>query len=349
MAWSKFEALPNYFGGKRRLIKDIFKHIKKKDGVFIDAFLGGGSVSLWAKAKGYKVICNDIAERSYVVGKALIENSRAKIADEDLARLFIETKHSGFIKKNYVPKVFLPQIAEFLDNAFAIVKNGFIKDSAKQYLMFLILFKFTQRTRPFSKFTHTKYNYALLEEDYETALTSSAKGQLSKSLAAANLRMIQHPLITLMAFKNIINRGVFDNHQENEVHKMDIFDFLKRASGDVVYFDPPYPGASAYENEYHVVDCILAEKKIEKDISVFSKADAKVFLEKMLESARHIPQWIISLGQTHPDEGVKPDELLKMVRKFRQAEVEMVEHRWAINNVGGRPQNDNIEYIVHTL
>ena len=43
MSWTKFEALPNYFGGKRRLIKDIFKHIKKKDGVFIDAFLGGAA------------------------------------------------------------------------------------------------------------------------------------------------------------------------------------------------------------------------------------------------------------------------------------------------------------------
>ncbi|MBI3685490.1 DNA adenine methylase [Candidatus Azambacteria bacterium] len=347
--WTKFEALPNYFGGKRKLIKDIFKHTKKKEGVFIDAFLGGGSVSLWAKAKGYKVICNDIAERSYIVGKALIENSRVKITDEDLARLFIPAKHKNFIKKNYVPKVFLPQTAEFLDNAFEIAKHGFIEGSAKQYLMLLLLLKFIQRTRPFSKFTHTRYNLALLEENYELAFTSLAKGQLSKSLIRSNTAILQHPLIHLLEIKNVINRGVFENHQENEVHKRDIFDFLHRVNGDVVYFDPPYPGASAYENEYHVVDCIFAEKKIEKDISVFSKADAKIFLEKMLESSRHIPQWIISLGQTHPDEGVKPDELLKMVRKYRQAELEMVEHRWAINNVSGRPQGDNIEYIVHTL
>ena len=54
--FSKFQSLPSYFGGKRKLVKYIFKPIKKKDGVFIDAFLGGGSVSLYAKAKGYKVI-----------------------------------------------------------------------------------------------------------------------------------------------------------------------------------------------------------------------------------------------------------------------------------------------------
>ena len=73
--FSKFKALPSYFGGKRKLVKYIFKPIKKTDGVFIDAFLGGGSVSLYAKAKGYKVISNDIAFRSVIIGQALISLS----------------------------------------------------------------------------------------------------------------------------------------------------------------------------------------------------------------------------------------------------------------------------------
>ncbi len=102
--FSKFQSLPSYFGGKRKLVKYIFKPIKKKDGVFIDAFLGGGSVSLYAKAKGYKVISNDIAYRSLIIGKAIIANNSVKLESEDLARLFIETKHDGFIKKNYSRK-----------------------------------------------------------------------------------------------------------------------------------------------------------------------------------------------------------------------------------------------------
>ena len=94
--FSKFQSLPSYFGGKRKLVKYIFKPIKKKDGVFIDAFLGGGSVSLYAKAKGYKVIANDIAFRSLIIGKAIIANNSVKLVNEDLARLFVETKHSVF-------------------------------------------------------------------------------------------------------------------------------------------------------------------------------------------------------------------------------------------------------------
>ena len=37
--FSKFQSLPSYFGGKRKLVKYIFKPIKKTEGVFIDAFL----------------------------------------------------------------------------------------------------------------------------------------------------------------------------------------------------------------------------------------------------------------------------------------------------------------------
>ncbi len=342
MSWTKFEALPNYFGGKRKLVKDIFKHIQKKDGVFIDAFLGGGSVSLWAKAKGYKVICNDIAERSYITGKVFIENSRIKLADEDLARLFIETKHNQFIEKNYVPKLFVKSTAQFLDNAFAAVREQTAPGTMKRYLLLLLLVKFLGRVRQFGKFTHTSDTIDLNNENYEWPLRS-------KSHATKSIYMIQHPFINLLCLKHVINRGVFDNHQENEIHRMDIFDFLKRASGDVIYFDPPYPGSSAYENEYYVLDCILEEKKIKKEVSVFSKADAKIFIEKMLECARHIPQWIISLGQNNANTGIKPDELLKVVRKYRKAEVEILEHKWSVANAGGRPQSDNIEYIVYTL
>ncbi|MGF2075303.1 DNA adenine methylase, partial [Enterococcus casseliflavus] len=85
----------------------------------------------------------------------------------------------------------------------------------------------------------------------------------SKAHAPKNLRMIQNPLLTLEKLKDEINHGVFDNHQDNEVHQKDVFDFLKKVSGDVVYFDPPYPGSSSYEVEYGILDDILAGKKLD--------------------------------------------------------------------------------------
>jgi adenine-specific DNA methylase len=58
--------------------------------VLVDAFLGGASVSLFGKARGYRVISNDIAYRSSIVGKALIENDYVTLTPDDVTRLFVE-------------------------------------------------------------------------------------------------------------------------------------------------------------------------------------------------------------------------------------------------------------------
>ncbi|TAK04189.1 hypothetical protein EPO34_03525 [Patescibacteria group bacterium] len=341
--WKKFDALPNYFGGKRRIIRDIFKRVTKPDGVFVDAFLGGGSVSMWAKAKGYRVVCNDIAERSYAIGKALVENSRIKIADEDVALLFQKTENSGFIEKNYVPKIMVRKTAQFLDNAFASLRANFEPGSMRFYLMRLLLMKYVAGTRQFAKYTHTRDTMDLDAGKFEYPFRS-------KSHASHNLQMISHPLPYLLKLKELINRGVFDNHLQNEVHKLDVFEFLKKTKGDIAYFDPPYPDSSSYETEYYVLDCMIAGEKIEKDDSVFSRKDAQEFLDRMFASALHIPHWIVSLGQTNPDRGISPEELLEMVRKYRKADVEVLEHRWSISNIVGKKQTEgNVEYIVYTI
>src|SRR5215510_13237197 len=89
--WS---ALPPYLGGKRRLCPVIFREIDRilprrqwRALTFLDAFLGGGSVSLYAKAQGFNVVATDIAERSIVIGRALIENTRVKLTREDVLRV----------------------------------------------------------------------------------------------------------------------------------------------------------------------------------------------------------------------------------------------------------------------
>jgi len=86
-----FNALPPYYGGKRALLGEIFRHLPPpgEAQVLADCFLGGGSVSLYAKARGYRVLCNDIAQRSFIVGKALIENDHLTLTSDDLLCLFV--------------------------------------------------------------------------------------------------------------------------------------------------------------------------------------------------------------------------------------------------------------------
>jgi len=80
-----------YFGCKRNLsgvmFRQIAEHIPREEWngmTFVDAFLGSGAASLYAKAQGFRVVCNDIAERSYLAGMALINNNDRKITDEDI-------------------------------------------------------------------------------------------------------------------------------------------------------------------------------------------------------------------------------------------------------------------------
>src|SRR2546426_5049685 len=104
--WS---ALYPYLGGKRRLCPLIFREIDRvvprrlwSGLTFLDAFLGGGSVSLFAKAQGFKVVACDIAERAIVVGQALISNSRVKLTREDVLRLVAPSNDpAGRIETGY--------------------------------------------------------------------------------------------------------------------------------------------------------------------------------------------------------------------------------------------------------
>ena len=83
---SIWSALPPYLGGKRRLCPLIFREVDRilprrlwANLTFLDGFLGGGSVALYAKAQGFGVVACDIAERAVVVGQALVENNRVRL------------------------------------------------------------------------------------------------------------------------------------------------------------------------------------------------------------------------------------------------------------------------------
>ncbi len=150
--WKRLSALPPYFGGKRKLLGQIVKRLPGPDEapVFVDAFLGGGSVSLFAKARGYRVLCNDIALRSHIVGRALIENGRVTLDKEDMTRLFKPVaKAPHYIEGNFAPDVVTTKHAQFLDKAFVNAKAA---PGVKRWLLLLLLVKYVLRMRPMGNF-----------------------------------------------------------------------------------------------------------------------------------------------------------------------------------------------------
>lgn len=98
-----FQALPPDFGGKRKMVPQIFRRVPPpaEVPVFVDAFMGGGSVALYAKARGYRVIANDIAERSAIIGRAILANGTVRLHEEDDARVLLSPHPAsdGYVEK----------------------------------------------------------------------------------------------------------------------------------------------------------------------------------------------------------------------------------------------------------
>ena len=296
--WKGYDSLPSYFGGKRKLARRILSHAEGE--VFIDAFLGGGSVSLLAKARGFKVISNDISERSKIVGKAIIENKNTQLTDYDVYALFKETDNR-FIRDTY-PNLLLEKDVQFIDNAFA---------NAKTDLQKLLLIKFLAKYKPFGMLSNK------IPKDLETCNIKVIK---------PHIKYMYKPVKALQQIKEHINYGIFDNGKDNEFHQKDVFEFLENVQGDTVYFDPPYAGSQSYEEFYNILDSILFQKKLSVEKSKFNTGDAEKFIHQLLEKSMHIRRVIFSFGGPQID----GQKLLKIVQEHRPAELYEIQHKWAI-------------------
>ncbi|MCK5260243.1 MAG: DNA adenine methylase, partial [Candidatus Omnitrophica bacterium] len=279
MTLKMFNALLPYFGGKRKLCPVIFRHIDKYlprekwcGAVFVDAFLGSGAVSLYAKAQGFRVIANDIAERSYIAGKALIENAQIALTATDIHRLFTPNHDNNhLIEQEFVPEVFTKRHAVFLDNAFANAKRAIDK---------YLLLKYIFCIRPYSKFSSPNaFNRPMAEGRYD---------EIKRTYTKHIKDNLKTPLAILKTEKERVNAGIFSNGVKNEVHKGDVFEFINEVSGDVLYLDPPYAGTLSYESEYAVLDRILGESKPK---SGFSNADGMDVVDELLSKAGKFPLW----------------------------------------------------------
>ena len=311
-----YQALLPYFGGKRKLANKILNYAEGE--TFIDGFMGGGSVSLLAKAKGFRVIANDIAERSVILGRALIENDNVFIEDADIVRLFVlNPNNKHFIRDNY-PKQYKAELIKFLDNARANIEQ--INDPIKKSIMMLLWMKVLCYYRPMAAFGHVGAVDQLNQEsEHSTDTIQKLKEHYSRPIYDV-----------LKDLADEINGGVFTNGLNNEVHQKDIFEFLKQVKGDTIYLDPPYYGSESYEYHYRVFDSMITGKKIKPKHSIFNTKQVFTTTAKLFEACRHISTWLLSVGQRVIDK----QKYINLMSDFRKVEdVPVVHiHAYAIGN-----------------
>ena len=224
--WRPFRALPAYLGGKRRLCRLILALLAKAvpqdrwPGLtFVDPFLGGGSVSLFAKAQGFHALCNDLALRAAAVGRALVANNTVVLEPADLAALLKKPsgKYRRRAEERHSPSVFPRGHAVLLDHA---LHNLRAFAEPKRSLAILLLVKWALRVQPMSMLRGTDARAA-----FEGDLDRVSPRRLGHYL---NGRRLLTPEAWL-ALADEVSSGVFPG--KGEAHQQDALVFLQSARG----------------------------------------------------------------------------------------------------------------------
>ena len=332
--WPAFRALPAYFGGKRRLSRPILALLTKAvprnrwpDLTFVDSFLGGGSVSLMAKAQGFRVVCNDLALRSAAVGRALVANSTVTLGTGDLAVLLRkpEADYRRRAEERYSPVVFPRSHAVLLDRLLHNLQEFY---EPKRSLATLLVVKWALRIQPMSMLRGTDARAA-----FGGDLDRVSPHRLGHYLNGRKLLRSE----AWLGLMEEVNGGVFPGR--GEAHQRDALAFLKSVKGDVVYLDPPYPGTTSYEREYAVLDDLLEGET--RPASEFSRSAGS--LPELFAACRGIPVWLISLNNA----ALELEELLDLVRQHRP-NVRAIEVPYRhLGSIASKKKNEtNREYIV---
>ncbi len=334
---SLWAALPPYIGGKRRLCPLIFReldHVFPRrlwgGARFVDAFAGACSVALYAKAQGFlHVHAIDVAERSVIVGRALIANGRVHLTEADLLRITsADVRSPGPIEALYVPSVFPKNVAQWLDRALATAEAT--ADEAKANLIKLLALKLAMAAHPMAQ-VRPGTAHRVATGELEAITESCVKVYIdAKRLTSPD---------KLRSMMNAINGGVTAG--DGTATKGSAIDVLPGVKAEVAYLDPPYPGTTAYEKEFKVLDEILGGESM--PVSPFSQSVD--LLEPLFESARHIPIWLLSYGNAELSGADLEDRVAAYDRETRLIEMAYA-HKASVARAETRARNRELLVVA---
>jgi len=270
-----FEALPSYLGGKRKLLAPIFREIARHIDVsewpsltFVDPFMGGGSVSLYAKARFKSVAANDLALRSALIGNAIIVNNRTKLRTADLL-LFLKGVDSP---DNFCVNELADVIPEFtgsvIDRGLAYADT--LADGGKRAMLRLLAWRIACESRPGTSDSGSK---DIVKRAMAGEINASGVTRATFSLRAPRFA-------DLHRFATAMNGGVFLG--DATFDQRDAVDFCAQTRGDVWFVDPPYCGDDRYASTYRGVDSAIARVMLPSKRSAFGKSEtAEPLLEEI--------------------------------------------------------------------
>jgi len=237
-------------GSKLKIVDWIWNTIKYLDfDTVFDAFGGTGCVGYMLKAKEKKVTYNDILKFNWYIGKALIENSKVKLSEQDVE--FLLTRHSGveyptFVYDKFKEIYFTDEENKWID--MVVTNISLLKDLYKKALAYFALFQACIIKRPYNLF-HRKNLYIRfsdVERNFgnKTTWDTPFEAHFRQFVAEAN-------------------QAVFCNGRQNKALNLDVFDV--EGEFDLVYIDTPYISRKGigvdYLGFYHFLEGLVNYSK----------------------------------------------------------------------------------------
>jgi len=314
--------ITNYIGSKQKLVDWIWKHTPEGVESAADAFSGSAVVAYMYKTKGLRVLANDRLRYCHHAARAIIENDKVRLSDEDLEALLADNAKAGtFVRDNFKGIFFAKGVHGLIDTIRSNIDklSGFKKDIA----LFALGKTCISGKGGFGHFSSST-RYGKREDTPE-----EFKERLRKNVAR-------------------INALVFDNGKECKASRKDINDFLPEAKADLAYFDPPYAtefSTTNYEKSYHFVEGLMTywegltlvedskTKHYETDHKTVTRANAAEFFESFLGNAKHFPHWLISYrDHAYPNES----EMRRIIASMgRDSSMRSHDHHYAITSRHG--------------
>lgn len=246
--------ITRYQGSKRKILPWIYETLKDYEfETVLDACGGSGCVSYLFKKMNKTVTYNDVLKFNHYIGKALIENSKTIMTDDDIKNLLTESPsviYDNTIQKNFKGIYYLTHENRWLDKiANNILQMNHYHGKELEYkkaIAFYSLFQASLIKRPFNLFHRN--NLSLRVADVERTFGNKTTWDRSFNFY-------------IKKFIKEVNESIFDNGKKCIAINKSIIDI--EPNFDLVYIDSPYlvktgnNETSNYLKCYHFLEGIV--------------------------------------------------------------------------------------------
>ncbi|MFT4106301.1 MAG: Dam family site-specific DNA-(adenine-N6)-methyltransferase [Lacrimispora sp.] len=222
-----------FMGSKSKLLPQIWAVASQFEfDTVVDLFSGSGIVGYMFKTQGKSVVSNDYMAMSAIFTKAMVENNRVILSQDEAKELLLRKKEPDY----FVSDTFQGLYYTDEENTLIDILRTNIEEICEPYkyaVAMAALIRACTKKRPRGIFTYTGDRY------------NDGRRDLKKSLEQQFLEAVE-----------MINQAVFDNGKSNKSKHGDAME-LKIEQPDLVYIDPPYYSPlsdNEYVRRYHFVE-----------------------------------------------------------------------------------------------